>query len=117
MPSRSASADAAADTLEIMVRLEFRRSGGIAGIDVTASVDAEDLPAEQAQLAAELLTPGSAPAASTVGAGPPDMFTYEVTVSDGERTQAHRWPEREVPEAVRPLLASLGSRARPSPTR
>jgi hypothetical protein len=97
------------------MRVEFRRSGGIAGIDMTANVDARELSAEQAQLVAELMSPGTAPAPPPGGAGAPDRFSYELTVTDGERTRTYDWQEAEVPEAVRPLLASLGARARPAP--
>ncbi len=94
------------------MRIEYRRSGGVAGIDMTASVDTKELAGEQAQLASALIEPSSTPAAAFSGA--PDAFSYQLPVNDGERTQTHHWAESEVPDALAPLLASLGSRARPA---
>ncbi len=97
------------------MRIEYRRSGGMAGIDMTASVDTRKLPAAQAQLAADLMDPTSAASAPTTGVGAPDRFSYELTVHDGEQAQTHNWSETEVPAVVQPLLASLGQRAQPAP--
>lgn len=95
------------------MRIEFRRSGGLAGIDMTASIDAQDLPAEQAQLATELIA--SPPPPPGDGGGTPDRFSYELTLREGERTQTHRWGETQIPDSVRPLLADLTGRAKPAP--
>jgi hypothetical protein len=53
------------------VHIDYRRSGGIAGIDMTASVDATKLPAEQARLVDALLTdPRADPPTPSVGGAP-----------------------------------------------
>ncbi len=97
------------------MRIQYRRSGGIAGIDMTASLDSAELPVEQAQLAAGLLHPAGTLAAPAASPAPPDGFSYELTVHDGEQAQTHNWSETEVPAVVQPLLASLGQRAQPAP--
>lgn len=99
------------------MHVEFRRSGGIAGIDMTANVDTQQLPDEQAEVVAELAKPGSPPAAPANAGGPPDTFHYELTVHDGDHTRTHHWAANDVPDTVRPLLADLGRRAQPAPPR
>ncbi len=79
------------------MRIEYRRSGGIAGIDMTATVDTQELPKGQAQLAADLMNPRSAAATPPTVSGAPDTFSYELTVDDGQRTQTHHWNESETP--------------------
>lgn len=95
------------------VHIDFRRSGGIAGIDMTASVDSRDLPDEHAGVAADLLTGGDN-LRQDDSPGVPDGFTYEVNVSDGSRSQQYQWSGPQVPAAVRPLLDDLGKRAQPA---
>ena len=97
------------------MHVEFRRSGGIAGIDMTASADTHELPGEQAETVAALMKLGSSPAAPPNAGGPPDTFNYAVTVTDGAQTSTHHWAESDVPDAVRPLLTNLGRRAQPAP--
>ncbi|MGV9834787.1 protealysin inhibitor emfourin [Nocardia niigatensis] len=93
------------------IRIAYRRSGGLAGLDLTAEVDAADLLPADAATAAGLLTGDPA---GPAGTGVPDGFSYELTVSDGTRTRTHRWNQPYVPAEVSSLLASLTSRATPS---
>ncbi|GAB2441611.1 protealysin inhibitor emfourin [Nocardia tengchongensis] len=93
------------------IRIAYRRSGGFAGLDMTAEVDAADLPPEDARIAAGLLTGDPA---GSAGTGVPDGFSYELTVTDGTRTRTHRWSQPSVPAEVSPLLATLTSRATPA---
>jgi hypothetical protein len=95
--------------------VEFRRSGGFAGIDMTATVDASELPTEQAELLTQLMT--QRPVAPAAGAAPgaADQFSYDVTLHDGQRTRTLHWTEAEVPDEVKPVLTSLTIRAKPAP--
>ncbi|MFE3257160.1 protealysin inhibitor emfourin [Nocardia sp. NPDC059091] len=93
------------------IRIAYRRSGGLAGLDLTAEVDAADLPPGDATIAAGLLTGDPA---GSAGTGVPDGFSYEVTVSDGTRTRTYRWSQPYVPAEVSSLLAALTSRATPA---
>ena len=97
------------------MHIEFRRSGGIAGIDLTADADTHELPDEQAKIAAELMNPDNSPAPPTSTGGPPDTFSYALSVTDGEHSTTHHWSESDVPDTVRPLLAHLSRRAQPAP--
>ncbi|MEU0505738.1 protealysin inhibitor emfourin [Nocardia sp. NPDC005998] len=99
------------------VHLEFRRSGGLAGIEMTTSLDARDLPAEQSPVITDLLndtpleqdTPRRGPAM-------PDQFEYELTVTDGQQTSTYHWTDTQIPDAAQPLIAELAERSQPDPT-
>ena len=97
------------------VHVEFRRSGGLAGIAMVARVDARDLPVEQAQLVTELIGGDSPPAAASAPVGGADRFNYELRLADGDRTRTFNWDETQVPDRLRPLLASLTGKASPAP--
>lgn len=91
-------------------RIEFVRSGGFAGISVSATVSASELrPDERAAVDALL---GREPAEGAV-AGEPDRFQYEVTVIAGEYRHRVQLGEREIDESVRPLIDCLERDAKP----
>lgn len=93
------------------VRVSFRRSGGLAGIEIAVVTDADKLsPAQSEMIRALLAAPGSPPPS---GPGAPDRFTYELQIDDGEHRRILRWPETAVPDDVRPLIAELTARSRP----
>jgi hypothetical protein len=95
------------------VQVKLVRSGGIAGLNMVATVDAADLPADQQAVASQLLTEDlRGPGASRPGGA--DQFSYQLEIRQGDRTVRRQWAEPEVHESVRPLLAELTSRARPS---
>jgi hypothetical protein len=98
------------------VRIAYRRSGGLAGIDLAAEVQSDELPAEQTDLVRQLLIrpPTTAPGPGNASEGA-DQFSYTLGLDDGTRHQTFRWTERDVPEDVQPLLTALHQRARPAP--
>ena len=98
-----------------VMHLKLVRSGGIAGLDMVASLESADLPADQQSLVAALLTAAS-PTRSEGQRGGADQFSYELEIYPGEgvRTVRHHWDEPDVPETVRPLLAALVSEAKPA---
>jgi hypothetical protein len=97
------------------VRIDYRRSGGLAGIDMAVSVDSHELPPEDSAIIVDLLANG--PPVEDPPAAAPDEFSYELTLTDGTRTRTCRWHEPEIPSTVRPLLAALTERAVPAPPR
>ena len=97
------------------VQVEFRRSGGFAGIDMTATVDASELPTEQAETLTELVAQPPVAAKASPAHGVADQFSYEVTLRDGQRTRTLHWTDADAPDDVRPILASLSRRAKPAP--
>ncbi len=97
------------------MRVSFERTGGFAGMRVTATIDSESLPPEEErklrhmveatdffQLPATLQAP-------TPGA---DRFVYRLTVeSDGQRHTVEA-SDAAVPSSLRPLLEWLTAAAR-----
>jgi len=95
------------------VQLKLVRSGGLAGLAMVATIDTSDLPVAQQSVAATLLTADpEGPSLNQTGGA--DQFSYRLEVRDGDHIVHHHWQEPEVPEAVRPLLAELTSRATPA---
>jgi hypothetical protein len=95
------------------VHVRFQRSGGLAGIKVAVNTDTDELSPAQGEMIRALL---AAPDSSPPGApGAPDRFTYELLLDDGRKQRLLRWPETAVPDDVRPLIAELTTRSRPTP--
>jgi hypothetical protein len=97
------------------LRIRYRRSGGIAGLDMTADALAHELSNEQAELATQLLdNPPGPPAGPSAGSAAADQFSYQLELDDGIRRHTFHWSEQEVPDLARPLLTAMHSRAAPS---
>ena len=105
------------------LHITYRRSGGIAGIDLAAECAGADLPEDQAQVASDLI---AAPATGRAGEGAKaepspapyggpgvDQFTYTVRITRGARGRTFNWSEGTVPDLARPLLATLGGLSEP----
>jgi hypothetical protein len=67
------------------VKITITRSGGVAGITTTASVDTESLDAYRAH-AIEAIAARTT-SASDPGAMMPDAFQYDVTITDENRSR------------------------------
>ena len=109
------------------LRITYRRSGGFAGVALEAQCRGADLPEDQAQLASDLLAAtdeagmpsadAEGAVASSPGPGPgpgADQFTYRLEVVQGTRRRTVSWSDTTVPDAARPLLATLAGLARPT---
>jgi hypothetical protein len=99
------------------VHINYRRSGGLAGIDMVARVELRELPAEVAQVVTTLITDPPAGADQPGRGGVPDGFSHELTIEDGDRTYNYQWQDPLIPDFVRPLLTALGPYLHPSPPR
>jgi hypothetical protein len=95
--------------------MQYRRSGGLAGIDMAAEAQSDDLPTEQAELARQLLSRPPVAVAKTAATGGADQFSYQLRLDDGTRHQSFHWTEHDVPDDVRPLLSTLNHLAHPAP--
>lgn len=94
------------------VHVRFQRSGGLAGIKIAVATDTNELsPAQGEMIRALLAAPDSPPPGAS---GAPDRFTYELLIDDGRQQRLLRWPETAVPDDVRPLIAELTTRSRPT---
>jgi hypothetical protein len=95
------------------IAISYRRSGGLAGLDLVAELHSADLGDDDAATARELLAgPPAEPADS--GAGRPDQFDHELTLSDGASQRTFHWRDGRIPDQARALVATLGQRAEPS---
>jgi hypothetical protein len=96
------------------LHIGYRRSGGFAGIETAADLDADELPADAAGIAARLLAdPASgAPVGTPRGA---DQFSYHLELADGSHRHTFEWTDLTVPADVRPLLSALNRRAASPP--
>lgn len=102
--------------------MTYRRSGGIAGLDLVAECAGSDLPEDHAQVARDLLDapagaaerggPGTVPSSARSLPGA-DRFTYTVHISEGTRHRTFTWSEGTVPTSAEPLLTTLGGLAAP----
>jgi hypothetical protein len=96
------------------LRIQYRRTGGFAGIEMAADVGADQLPAEAAGIATRLLAdPESGAPTGSAPPGAADLFDYQLRLTDGDRKHSFEWSDFGVPDAVRPLLSALNQLAKP----
>jgi hypothetical protein len=102
------------------LQLSLRRTGGLAGVPMVASVDTRDLDPEEAQriwdaldrvdLAGVQDRPGAAPGAA-------DMFQYQLEVRGPDRTQTVSFTERQMPPELAAVVRALMRDAQPAAKR
>ena len=92
------------------MKVEFCRTGGIAGTRLTAVLDTERLPPQEADRLRRLISAASffdqpiSLKSSTSGA---DRFQYQVTVEEGDRIKKVEIDESCVPRTFKPLIDYL----------
>lgn len=91
-------------------RIKFERSGGFAGIRLTADIEAEDLPEDQKNEIFDLLDeidfeelPGKLAGKMAI----PDEFVYSITVESGKKEYRVLAGESALPVDTQPLLEIL----------
>jgi len=92
------------------MHIEFVRSGGFTGIRLSASIDTQQLLAEQASTLEKLIEESGffdLPAQIKPTTPGPDRFEYQVVVSSNGQTHSVNVSESVAPERVRPLLDFL----------
>jgi IMP dehydrogenase/GMP reductase len=89
------------------MHIQVVRRGGIAGVTLRGEADSAEL-AGTAGDAEELLR--SLPYGRPESPGRPDRFRYEITVTDGERSQTAHVAETELPAGLRPLVSAALAR-------
>ncbi len=97
------------------MKVEFARTGGVAGIRLTATLDTEMLPPEEADHLRHLIAAASffdQPSSRRSPTQGPDRFQYRVTIEDGDRVKRVEMAEVFIPETFQPLLDYLVDRAR-----
>jgi len=97
------------------VKVQFARTGGVAGIRLTVTLDTETLPPAEADRLRRLVAAArlfDQPASRPSPAPETDRFQYQVTVEDGSRIKKVEMDESSVPGTFRPLLDYLIDSAR-----
>jgi hypothetical protein len=96
------------------IHIQFRRSGGFAGIPLTATTTADQLPEDHAAQLQGLLTSAEVPQKPDHSApGGADRFQYQLNLDDGQQHRSFSWDETQVPDEIRPVLGTLTRLARP----
>jgi len=92
------------------VKVEFWRTGGVAGTRLTATLDTERLPPKEADRLRRLISTAcffdqpSSLKSSTSGA---DRFQYQVTVEEGDRIKKVEIDESCIPRTFQPIIDYL----------
>ncbi len=97
------------------MRITFTRSGGVAGLLLTATVDTDQLAAPEAARVRELVENAGyfkLPARIRSRQRQPDRFQYDLTIEDGSRQRTVTIDEEALPPTLRPLLDWLTQTAR-----
>lgn len=96
-------------------RIKFERSGGFAGIRLTADIEVNDLPKDQKEEILELLDEMDFEELPEKLAGKlpiPDEFVYSIIVESGKREYKVVAGESALPKDMQPLIEILESAAK-----
>ena len=99
------------------MRVLFERTGGFAGMRVTATIDTESLSQQEARELVEMVHSAGfyeLPAVIAAQAPGADRFNYKLTVKDELREHTVRVGESAVSEELETLLQRLNTLARPA---
>jgi len=98
------------------MRVTFVQSGGFVGAVKGCAIDAADLAPGERQELESLVAASGLTESSELFSGPGrDLRQYDIVIEHDAAVQRLSCDERSVPEAARPLLTFLFSRARPQP--
>ena len=92
-------------------RIELERTGGLAGAPVRVQVGPDDADADRFSALLDGVDLARLDAAGPAGGGP-DRFSYALTLEAGGLVHDLHGGEGGLPQAVRPLVRALVSRAR-----
>ena len=97
------------------MRIQFERSGGFAGMHITATFDTDSLPPEEGDRLREMVEAADffnlPPTSATRTAGA-DQFQYKVTVEAEGRQHTVETGDATAPDTLSPLLRRLTVLAR-----
>lgn len=96
-------------------RIKYERTGGFAGMRLTADIEPNDLPEEQAKTLLDLLDDldfPELPEQLTNDSSMPDQFTYTITVESLEWKHTVITGDESAPEKMQELLQMLNRIAR-----
>ena len=97
------------------MHIDYERSGGFAGLQVSIAIDTDSLPPGEAQELCNLVEDaGFFDLTATIGdsTSGADQFTYKITVETEARRHSIEVAESAAPSALQPLLQRLHRAAR-----
>jgi hypothetical protein len=98
------------------LELSLRRTGGLAGLPMEASLNTRDLDPEEAERilgALDRVDLASVQDRPDAPPGAADMFQYQLEVRGPRRTQTVRFGERQMPAELAPVVRALMRHAKP----
>lgn len=97
-----------------MTKINFTRTGGILGREVSSVIDLNEMPAEESQELMQLLTDTNffKIPQNLIEHTTPDEYEYTVTVEAGNTHHTIHTSDSNAPESLRPLLKKLATLAK-----
>lgn len=93
------------------MRIDFKCSGGFANLRLNYLAETDDIPTELAQELQGLVTQANffdiEANQATRGFSPPDVFSYQIYLSDGGKQKVLNCNDVTAPKSLRPLLKRL----------
>lgn len=94
------------------MHIDFECSGGFANLQLTYHADTNEMPQELAEEILGLVESSEvfniqAGTITPTSTGPPDVFFYRFSLSEGSRTQSLSFNDVTAPTTLQPLLALL----------
>jgi hypothetical protein len=89
------------------MQIEFVRTGGFAGMRLAASIDTQQLEAEQASTLDKMITEAGffeLPEQIKPASPGPDRFEYQVVISSGGMKHSINVSDAVMPDSLRPLI-------------
>lgn len=96
------------------MRIFFKRSGGFTGMQISTTIDTQELPPQESEQLYRFVEEASffelPPSPSNPGGA--DQFSYSLTVVEGARQHTVEISDANAPDELRPLLRKLTQLAR-----
>jgi hypothetical protein len=95
------------------MRIDFESSGGFANLMLAYHADTDTLPPERAEELLKLVKSSGvfdiqqSDVSPEAGGGPPDVFAYRLSLSDGVKQKSLSFNDITAPVSIQPLLTLL----------
>lgn len=97
------------------MKIRLVQSGGLLGIVKVSEIDSESLGAEAAEELERLVRgSGISTSGERLTEAARDLYHYEITIEDGDRTLTVVFDDASLPQTARPMLGYLKQHARPA---
>lgn len=99
------------------MRIDFERSGGFANLLLTCHLNTDGMPQDQAEELVNLVKSSGvldlqqSDVAPAAGGGVPDVFMYQLSLSESGKLKTLSFNDLTVPATMLPLLVFLQKRA------